>query len=94
MTSPENPGRDGYPRSRHDLDQALENRLRIRTDYLGSCVVIALLLAAIPPSVVIDLVRAENFIRAGESDDAWLPMSDFVVLNDRRVATTSAVVAA
>lgn len=38
MTSPENPGRDGYPRSRHDLDQALE--LRIRTDYLGSCVVI------------------------------------------------------
>jgi hypothetical protein len=29
MTSPENPGRDGYPRSRHDLDQALE--LRIRT---------------------------------------------------------------
>lgn len=42
MSSPKNPGQDGYPRSRHDLDdQALENRLRIRTDHLGSCVVLA-----------------------------------------------------
>ena len=60
-------------------DQALENRLRIRTDYLGSCVVvgaageidiatadrlriqviIAVLLAATPPSVVIDLGEVE-----------------------------------
>ena len=41
MTSPKTPGRDGDPRNRPDLDgQALENRLRIRTDYLGSCVVI------------------------------------------------------
>jgi hypothetical protein len=39
-------------------------------------------------------VCAENFIRAGESDDARRPMSDFVVLNDRKVATVSAVVAA
>jgi hypothetical protein len=45
MTSPENPGRDGDPQSsRPDLDdQALENRLRIRTE-----------LAVTSPSVVID----------------------------------------
>jgi anti-anti-sigma factor len=73
MTSPNNLGRDG------DLDgQAIENRLRIRTEYQGPCVVVGVageidiatadrlrmqaiiaVLAAISPSLVIDLGRVE-----------------------------------
>ncbi|MDN3354475.1 STAS domain-containing protein [Actinomadura sp. DC4] len=76
MISPNTPGRDLNTHNRPDLDgQTPQNRLRIRTEHQGPCVVIGVageidiatadrlgtiaVLAATPPSVVIDLGEVE-----------------------------------